>query len=138
MGSSDNNQSCPRCGPNRRDFLQRGLGLAALGAAGLWLPGCNSDTVTSPVKTDGSTDPFPIPELDKNGSHNQAPGPGHEPSHIYHFKGVVARANDFAGTATDNKGNKFSFGGPTTDFGLMRGTYFAPDRMEHTANYFHL
>ena len=33
----------------------------------------------------GSTCPFPIPWLDKNGNHNQMPKPGVELSHIYHF-----------------------------------------------------
>ena len=40
----------------------------------------------------GGTDPYPIPWLDKNGSHNQPAGLQLEPSHIYHFKGRVARA----------------------------------------------
>src|ERR1700722_3776624 len=33
------------------------------------------------------TDPYPIPWLDKNGSHNQPAALNLEPSHIYHFKG---------------------------------------------------
>ncbi len=135
---SDDTSSCGRCGASRRQFLRSGAGLAAVGAAGIWLPGCSDNTVTAPTLMDGSAQPFPIPELDKNGSHNQAPGPGMEPSLIYHFNGQVARANDFTGTATDNKGNTFLFGGPTTDFAYMRGTYFAPDRLEHTGTFFHL
>jgi hypothetical protein len=38
-----------------------------------------------------------------------------KPSHIYHFKGRVARCADFAGMGTDNKGNRIAFGTPTTD-----------------------
>jgi len=73
----------------------------------------------------GGTDPYPIPWLDKNGSHNQPAGPQLEPSHIYHFKGRVARCADFAGMGTDNKGNRIPFGTPTTDYGFMQGEYFA-------------
>jgi hypothetical protein len=44
------------------------------GAAFLDAPGGNT--------ANGSTDPYPIPWLDKNGSHNQPAGPNLEPSHI--------------------------------------------------------
>jgi hypothetical protein len=37
-----------------------------------------------PMTANGGTDPFPIPWLDKNGSHNQPAGANLEPSHIYH------------------------------------------------------
>jgi hypothetical protein len=57
-----------------------------------------------------------IPWLDKNASHNQPAGPQLEPSHIYHFKGRVARSADFTGMGTDNKGNRIAFGTPTTDY----------------------
>lgn len=73
----------------------------------------------------GSTEPYPIPWLDKNGSHNQSPNPNQEPSSIYHFKGRVGRANDFTGMGTDNKGNRLAFGSPSTDFSFMQGEYFA-------------
>jgi hypothetical protein len=73
----------------------------------------------------GGTDPYPIPWLDKNGSHNQPAGPQLEPSHIFHFKGRVARSADFVGMGTDNKGNRIAFGTPTTDYGFMQGEYFA-------------
>jgi len=84
----------------------------------------------------GGTDPYPIPWLDKNGSHNQAAGagstwsphgksPGFEPSHIYHFKGRVARSSTFVGMGTDNQGNRIAFGSPTTDYGVMQGEYWA-------------
>ena len=73
----------------------------------------------------GGADPFPIPWLDKNGSHNQAPGPEMDPSNIFHFKGRVARANDFTGVGTDNQGRRLSFGTKSTDFSFMNGEYFA-------------
>jgi hypothetical protein len=73
----------------------------------------------------GSTDPYPIPWLDKNGSHNQPAGPNVELSHIYHFKGDVARCSGFVGMGTDNGGNRIAFGSPTTDFGYMTGEYWA-------------
>jgi hypothetical protein len=58
----------------------------------------------------GDADPYPIPWLDKNGSHNQPAGEQLEPSHIYHFKGRVADCADFVGMGTDNKGNRIAFG----------------------------
>jgi hypothetical protein len=73
---------------------------------------------------DGSKDPFPIPWLDANGSHNQMPATGQEPSHIYHFKGLVARCNGFVGNGTDQDGNPVPFGTKTTDFGIMMGEYY--------------
>jgi len=48
-----------------------------------------------------------------------------DPSNIYHFKGRVARANNFTGMGTDNKGNRISFGTPSTDFSFLDGEYFA-------------
>ena len=87
--------------------------------------------------SNGSTDPYPIPWLDKNGSHNQSPGPGMEPSNIYHFKGHVARCNGFTGMGTDNHGNRISFGAPSTDFSFMEGKYFAA-RQEHSGSFSHI
>jgi hypothetical protein len=78
-----------------------------------------------PGTANGGTDPYPIPWLDKNGSHNQPAGPNGEPSHIYHFKGRVARCSTFTGMGTDNRGNRIAFGSPTTDFGVMQGEYWA-------------
>jgi hypothetical protein len=46
-----------------------------------------------PMTANGGTDPYPIPWLDKNGSHNQPAGANLEPSHIFHFKGRVARCS---------------------------------------------
>jgi hypothetical protein len=73
----------------------------------------------------GGKEPFPIPWLDKNGSHNQPAAPNLEPSHIYHFKGRVARCSTFTGIGTDNRGNRIAFGSPTTDYGVMQGEYWA-------------
>jgi hypothetical protein len=81
--------------------------------------------------------PYPIPCLDKNGSHNQPAGPQLEPSHIYHFKGRVARCANFAGMGTDNKGNRIAFGTPTTDYGFMEGEYFA-GRTPQTGAFTHI
>lgn len=127
----------------RRDFLRTGLGAVA-GAAGIAaLHGCAAmpavgSTSSSmaprnrPIEaldaldvTNGGTDPYPIPWLDRNGSHNQAPGPGMEPSSIFHFRGKVARANDFSGMGTDNQGRRVAFGAKSTDFSFMSGEYFA-------------
>jgi hypothetical protein len=44
-----------------------------------------------PVSANGSADPYPIPWLDKNGSHNHPAGANLEPSNIYNFKDRVAR-----------------------------------------------
>ncbi len=68
-----------------------------------------------PFTYDGSSDPYPIPWLDKNGSNNQPMGLDKEPSHMYHFKGKVARCADFSGLGTDNNGNRIAFGNPTSD-----------------------
>ena len=84
-----------------------------------------------PMTANGGTDPYPIPWLDKNGSHNQPAGPNLEPSHIYHFKGLVARCSTFKGLGTDNIGNRISFGSPTTDYGLMQGDYWAARTTQH-------
>jgi len=73
----------------------------------------------------GDSEPYPIPWLDKNGSHNQPAGPQLEPSHIYHFKGKIGRCAGFTGMGTDNNGNRIPFGTATTDYGFMQGEYFA-------------
>ena len=87
-----------------------------------------------PLKTaNGGSEPYPIPWLDKNGSHNQPAGPNLEPSHIYHFKGLVARCSTFTGMGTDNIGNRIAFGSPTTDYGLMQGEYWAARTTQHGA-----
>jgi hypothetical protein len=57
--------------------------------------------------------------------------PNLEPSHIYHFKGLVARCSTFSGVGTDHMGNRIAFGSPTTDFGLMQGDYWAARAGQH-------
>jgi hypothetical protein len=84
----------------------------------------SSATAQQPMTANGGTDPYPIPWLDKNGSHNQPAAANLEPSHIYHFKGRVARCSTFAGIGTDNQGNRIAFGSPTTDYGVMQGEYW--------------
>ena len=78
-----------------------------------------------PRTANGGSEPYPISWLDRNGSHNQPAGPNLEPSHIYHFKGRVARCSTFTGMGTDNQGNRLAFGSPTTDYGAMQGEYWA-------------
>jgi len=112
--------SCPTC--SRRDLLKAG----ALAVIPLAVPSAiHALRDQQPMTANGSTDPCPIPWLDKNGSHNQPAGPSLEPSHIYHFKGQVARCSTFTGMGTDNKGNRIAFGSPTTDYGVMLGEYWA-------------
>ncbi|HEY1424064.1 MAG TPA: hypothetical protein VGF20_11465 [Candidatus Acidoferrum sp.] len=84
----------------------------------------SSATAQQPMTANGGTDPYPIPWLDKNGSHNQPAAANLEPSHIYHFKGRVARCSTFTGMGTDNQGNRMAFGSPTTDYGVMQGEYW--------------
>ena len=133
---------------SRRELLGAGLGLASLGVAGGLLPCCATAAgaaartpalAGNPALTgnpalealagqdliNGGAAPVPIPWLDKNGSHNQMPVPGSEPSNIFHFKGRVARANDFTGMGTGGEGERISFGGKSTDFSFMQGEYFA-------------
>ena len=120
---------------NRRDFLIRS---SAACLAGVAAPRCAMHS-TRPAGADigalalddalnGGSDPVPIPWLDKNGSHNQSPAPGEEPSNIFHFKGAVARANDFTGMGTDQSGRRIAFGAKSTDFSFMQGEYFAGRR----------
>lgn len=117
----------------RRQLLKA----AGLTSCALACPGAASAALTpleseeSAFRTNaynGATDPYPIPWLDKNGSHNQPAGPNVDLSHIYHFKGDIARCSGFAGMGTDNNGNRLPFGSPTTDFGWMIGEYWAARR----------
>ena len=113
----------------RRSFLSTTLIIASAGAASILLPDDiaaeNKPPQSKLLTYNGSTDPYPIPWLDKNGSHNQPASPQLEPSHIYHFKGRIARCAGFVGMGTDNKGTRIAFGTPTTDYGFMQGEYFA-------------
>jgi hypothetical protein len=131
-------------GIGRRQFLLAGASAAAL--AGVWGSGTSSRAIAAdpgdgyqfgPLTLDGPETPFPLPWLDKNGSHNQSPGPGNDPSNIYHFKGFVARCNDFVGMGTDNGGNRIAFGAPSTDFSLLSGEYWA-DRVARTGAFSHI
>lgn len=118
--------SCPIC--SRRALLKAGaLASAALGLS----PLLSAATAEAPIAANGGTDPYPIPWLDKNGSHNQPAGPNLEPSHIFHFKGTVARCSTFTGVGSDNHGNRIPFGAPTTDYGVMQGDYWAARTTQH-------
>jgi hypothetical protein len=97
-------KSCPVC--NRREVLKAG----ALALLPLAIPSAKYALGDeAPMTANGGADPHPIPWLDKNGSHNQPAGPNLEPSHIYHFKGQVARCSTFTGIGTDNQGNRIAF-----------------------------
>ena len=109
----------------RRNLL-RGAALTAASMGAPSLAGCataasaqRSGVIQAPVG--GSDEPYPIPWLDKNGSHNQA-GPGLEPSSIYHFKGRIARAAEFIGSGVDGAGNRLAFGSRTTDNSFMQAS----------------
>jgi len=137
MNSKNDLRSCY----TRRHFLSTSLSIASAGAVSLLF----SNDVTADSKLpdsqlhtyNGGTDPYPIPWLDKNGNHNQPAGPQLEPSHIYHFKGQVARCAGFVGMGTDNKGERIAFGTPTTDYGYMQGEYFA-GRTPHMGTLTHI
>jgi hypothetical protein len=106
---------------SRRDILKS----SALAIFPLALGAGNSSLLDQqPMTANGGADPYPIPWLDKNGSHNQPAGANLEPSHIYHFKGRVARCSTFTGVGTDNQGNRIAFGSPTTDYGVMQGEFW--------------
>jgi hypothetical protein len=119
----------------RRRFLMSGAALVAASALEFPRRACAETDLSDPEPFiyDGSTDPYPIPWLDKNDSHNQPAGSNLEPSHIYHFKGKIARCADFSGMGTDNKGNRLAFGNPTTDNSFMQGEYFT-GRTTHSGN----
>jgi hypothetical protein len=117
---------------DRRYLLK--LGIATVMAASL--PGRQLQAQSAPGScappipanhglSNGGSCPYPIPWLDKNGNHNQSPAPNVELSNIFHFKGKLARCNGFHGMGTDNKGNRFAWGNPTTDYSYMAGEYWA-------------
>ncbi len=125
----------------RRQFLRSGLDIT--GVAALSLAGCARAVGVAPAATavrpvGGSRDPFPIPWLDANGSHNQMPGLGQEPSNIFHFRGHVARCNDFTGVGTDHQGNRIAFGAKSTDFSFLQGEYHASDRLTYSGTFTHI
>ena len=98
-------QNDVRSGYTRRSFLETTLKIASAASAGQLLSASTevgNKSVESKIRTyNGGADPYPIPWLDKNGSHNQPAGPQLEPSHIYHFKGQVGRCADFVGMGTE-------------------------------------
>jgi hypothetical protein len=102
MSSTDDDPS----GYTRRRFLT--LSIASGASASLLLSRNSAEGDKPPPSKlttyNGSTDPYPIPWLDKNGSDNQPAGPQLEPSHIYHFKGRVARCANVAGPFCDHRG----------------------------------
>ena len=115
--------SAPR---SRRDVIKGALALIPLAVpAAIYAQPDQPLQGPTTMTANGGTHPYPIPWLDKNGSHNQPAGPNLEPAHIYHFKGRVARSSTFTGMGTDNKGNRIAFGSPTTDYGVMQGEYWA-------------
>src|SRR6516225_11770794 len=118
-------QNDVRSGYTRRSFLGTTFRIASAASAGQLLSvrtAVGNKSAESKVRTyNGGTDPYPIPWLDKNGSHNQPAGPQLEPSHIYHFKGQVGRCAGFVGMGRDNNGNRVPFGAATTDYGFMQG-----------------
>jgi hypothetical protein len=118
--------ACPSC--DRRNFLKT---IASAGAALAVVPKTSAQAQARPATANGGVEPFPIPWLDKNGSHNQPAGPNLEPSHIYDFKGRVARCSTFTGMGTDNQGSRIAFGTPTTDYGVMQGDYWAARTTQH-------
>jgi hypothetical protein len=123
---------------SRRQLLASGTALAAAFAFDPGKTYAEADlSDPKPFAYDGSADPYPIPWLDKNGSHNQPAGLDKEPSHIYHFKGKVARCADFSGMGTDNKGNRIAFGNPTTDNSFVQGEYFT-GRAAHKGTFTHI
>lgn len=128
--------SGPCC--SRRSFFLSGAALAAASTLGFPLR-ADAETMhdTKDFVYDDSSEPYPIPWLDKNGSHNQPAGPNLEPSSIYHFKGKIARCADFRGMGTDNQGNRLAFGSPTTDNSIMQGEYFT-GRTTHKGAFAHL
>jgi hypothetical protein len=128
---------------NRRHLLK--LGVATMVAAAL--PGGQLKAQSAPEScappipqnhavSNGGSCPYPIPWLDKNGNHNQSPAPNVELSNIFHFKGKLARCNGFHGMGTDNKGNRFAWGNPTTDYSYMAGEYWAA-RQAHQGTFTH-
>ena len=125
----------------RRNLL-RGAALTAASMGAPSLAGCataasaqRSGVIQAPVG--GSDEPYPIPWLDKNGSHNQA-GPGLEPSSIYHFKGRIARAAEFIGSGVDGAGNRLAFGSRTTDNSFMQGECWTSQRLARRGAWTHL
>ena len=125
----------------RRKFLSTTLSIASGASASLLLSrdtGVGNEPPQSKLSTyNGGTDPYPIPWLDKNGSHNQPAGPQLEPSHIYHFKGRVGRCADFVGMGTTIKATELHLARPqpTTDLCRENTSPGALRRRGHSPTY---
>jgi len=116
----------------RRRFLQASGALAACAALSTGV-GASSECAP-PIPhgpSNGGSCPYPIPWLDKNGNHNQIPKENVELSHIFHFKGKLARCSGFTGIGTDNQGNRLPFGTGTTDYSFMAGEYWAARKPQY-------
>jgi hypothetical protein len=128
----------------RRNWLKMGVASAIAAAlprafqqqAQAQEASCGPPIPQNHAPSNGGSCPYPIPWLDKNGNHNQSPGPNVELSSIYHFKGKLARCNGFHGMGTDAKGNRLPWGTPTTDYSYMAGEYWAA-RQAHQAIFAH-
>ena len=128
---------------NRRRLLTLGITSAAMSLLPARMSGADSQPPSCAPKipsnhqlANGGPCPYPIPWLDKNGNHNQSPGPNMELSNIYHFKGKLARCNGFHGMGTDNQGNRLAWGTGTTDYSYMAGEYWGA-RQAHQAIFSH-
>ncbi len=116
---------------DRRRLLKIGTALAAAASVPSFLHAQGGDSSCAPPippnhgLSNGGSCPYPIPWLDKNGNHNQMPKANVELSNIYHFSGKLARCAGFTGMGTDNKGNRFAWGNPSTDYSYMAGEYWA-------------
>ncbi len=127
---------------DRRSFLWTlGFGAAAVAAvparAAEKTAGGEAGGVL-PAPVGGDDLPYPIPWLDKNGSHNEPAGPGNEPSSIYHFRGRVARAASFTGSGVDGRGERLLFGTQTTDNAYMQGECWTSRRRVLHGTWAHL
>ena len=133
-----NNREAQEIG--RRDLLHK-AGVAAASMGLLPLVRCTTAAPARPsvipAPVGGNEEPYPIPWLDKSGSHNQA-GSDLEPSSIYHFSGRVARAADFVGSGVDGAGNRLAFGSRTTDNSFMQGECWTSQRRARRGAWTHL
>lgn len=136
MFSKSNDNACPGCQTTtRRNVLRAGVGVAAAGAAALWLP---EKTQAMAGATD-NFQPYPIPWLDRNLHHNQVPMPDGEPtelSHIFHFRGAVGRAL-FKGEGKTGDGQTLYIG-RGTDYGFMKGEYLPADGDANFGTFSHI
>ena len=125
----------------RRSFLSATLSIAAAGSASLLLSddavAANKPHNQNCVPTMAALILIRYPGWIRTAAITSRQVHNLEPSHIYHFKGRVARCADFVGMGTDNRGNRIAFGTPTTDYGFMKGEYFA-GRAPQTGTFTHI